>query len=99
MEKMYNEAKALLGTPDHDKGVAALQQLAERGYSDAQCELGLLYYGGKGVPQDFEKAFVLFEAAANQGNALAQFRLGIMYHDGEGIPPYMDFEKAYYIAR
>jgi len=39
-------------------------------------QLGLNYYKGSSVKQDYEKAFNLFQEAASQGDAKSQFQLG-----------------------
>ena len=48
-------------------------------------QLGLNYYEGKSIKQDYNKAFELFQEAANQGYPQAQFQLGVMYDNGEGV--------------
>ena len=55
------------------------QQLANQGNSDAQHLLGLTYFKGEDLRQDYDKAFKWFNKAANQGNADAQNRLGNIY--------------------
>jgi len=59
----------------------------------ALANLGLQYYSGKGVPQDYVMARGWFEKAAAQGNASAQFMLGIMHDNGQGV------SKDYAMAR
>jgi S1-C subfamily serine protease len=49
--------------------------LAEQGYADAQNALGLMYYRGHGVPQDYAAAVSWYRKAADQGNANAQRNL------------------------
>jgi len=45
--------------------------MSEQGETDAQYALGhLYYYGGRGMSQNFDKAFALFEEAARKGNNL-----------------------------
>lgn len=65
---------------------------AENGDASYQCVLGLLYYFGELVPQDYQKAFHWFQLAADQGEREAEFQLGEMYYRGEGVP--LDFELA-----
>jgi TPR repeat protein len=70
-----------------------LRQAAGAGNADAQTRLGLLYYRGRGVPQDFTEALRWSRRAADQGDAVAQFNLGFMYAKGRGgIPP--DYAEA-----
>ena len=81
-----------------DEGVAAYQKgnytialkefkkAAQQGDAYAQFNLGLMYYEGEGVPQDYAKAMSWYLKAAEQGNASAQYSLGLMYADGRGVP-------------
>jgi hypothetical protein len=52
---------------------------AESGSSQAQKELGNVYYYGKGTMIDKEKAVYWWEKAANQENVAAQYNLGVFY--------------------
>ena len=45
-----------------------IKALAEQGNADAQCNLGLRYYNGKGVPQYFAEAYVWESLAAASGH-------------------------------
>jgi len=62
-----------------------LQPLAVKGDSNAQFQLGALFYQGKGVQRDYTQAFLWYRRAAQQGNSDAQYSLGNMYLMGEGI--------------
>ena len=63
-----------------------LRASAKGGDASAQNQLGLLYYEGKGVPQNYQQAKQWFEEGAKQGHAGAQTNLGTMYLHGEGAP-------------
>ncbi len=80
---------------DHDYAVAmkTWRPLAEHGNQLAQFNLGLLYYDGKGAPQDFEEAARWFQRAAEQGYPGAQRNLGEMYAVGRGVK--RDYAQAY----
>src|SRR5262252_432525 len=70
-----------------DKAAAnELRRSAEGGDASAQNKLGLLYYEGKGVPQNYLQAKRWFEEGAKQGHARAQTNLGTLYLQGEGAP-------------
>lgn len=58
---------------------------AEKGDATAQFNLGLNYYEGQGVEQDYAEAAKYFRKAAEQGNESAQCNLGLMYYDGQGV--------------
>lgn len=64
----------------------ALEQQAASGDPEAQCDLGMIYIKGQGVPQDNSQAALWFRKAAEQGDAGAQFQLGYSYDNGEGVP-------------
>jgi uncharacterized protein len=59
---------------------------AEQGDAEAQYNLGMLYYEGHGVRQEYATARHWWEQAATQGNAWAQHRLGVLYQKGRGVP-------------
>ena len=68
------------------------RKAAEQGDADAQYYLGLCYYRGEGIKQNYEDAVKWYRKAADQGNANAQYRLGYCYEHGEGVP--LDYEEA-----
>ena len=63
-----------------------LYKAAEQGDPFAQFALGVMYYFGKGVPQDSKEAVKWFRKAADQGDADAQIKLGLMYEKGKDVP-------------
>ncbi len=65
---------------------------AEQGDADAQNELGVMYFEGKDMEQDYGKAAKWFLKAAGQGHANAQRYLGFMHYHGKGVA--QDYEKA-----
>jgi TPR repeat protein len=67
--------------------------LAEQGLVEAEFNVGLLYYHGRGVEQDHAGAAEWYRRAAEQGYLRAQYALGEMYEDGDGIP--QDLIQAY----
>jgi hypothetical protein len=60
--------------------------LADDGVARAQSLLGLLYYRGQGVQQDFNAAATWLRKAADQDDAAAQSQLGLMFFKGQGVP-------------
>lgn len=62
-----------------------LEAYAGRGDRDAQYKLGLWYYSGYNIDQDFEKAAEYFELSAGQGYIDAQFMLAYLYFYGIGV--------------
>lgn len=69
-------------TPDFNN----VLETAQKGDPNAQVELGWMYYKGKDVTQDYQKALEWFRKAAEHGDAKAQVALGGMYEVGKGIP-------------
>jgi hypothetical protein len=68
------------------QSIAALKGQAESGDALAQNNLGLDYYRGEGVPQDYAQAAVWWRKAAEQGQRAAQLNLGQLYDQGRGVP-------------
>ena len=83
------QATTAVSAPDF----AATKKAAESDNALAQTNLGLMYYNGQGVPQDYAEAMKWYRLAADQGDALAQTNLGLMYYKGKGVPP--DYAEAY----
>jgi TPR repeat protein len=48
--------------------------------------LGVMYYQGLGVPQDYAKAMELLRPQAESGSPGAEFYLALMYKSGLGVP-------------
>ena len=66
-----------------------VQEVAKAAAQDdavTQSNLGLTYFLGLGVPQDYSLAKQWFEKAAAQGDDIAQYYLGLMYFHGLGVP-------------
>jgi hypothetical protein len=70
----------------YETALEILRPLAESGDARAQSTLGLMYYRGRGVPQDVAEAVKRFRLAAERGDAVAEFNLGVMYAEGQGVP-------------
>lgn len=59
--------------------------LAKAGNTDAEHLLGLMYYMGRGVPQDYKEALFWHRKAALKGKADAQYVVGAMYYTGNAV--------------
>ena len=77
---------------DYETAFKLLSPLAEQGDAHAQNDIGVMYYTGKGAPQDNSKAIGWYRKAAEQGYDDAQYRLGFMYDNGPGAP--QDYAEA-----
>jgi hypothetical protein len=82
----FEDGLAAYKRGDYATALKEWQPLAEAGNADAQYNLGLMYYNGRGVPQDHREAVKWYRLAAEQGYALAQYNLGVMYVNGRGVP-------------
>ena len=71
-------------------------QAAEQGNAQAQLDLGVMYYKGEGVRQDYAQAVQWFRKAAEQGDANAQYNLGVMYTQGQGVRQNLVIAKEWY---
>lgn len=69
-------ATGLIIKAQYPEAVRILDPLAKGGSSEAQYHLGLLYYSGKGVPEDEKKAVQLLISSAQQGHVGAMYQLG-----------------------
>lgn len=78
----YQKGMKNYSPDDPAAAVRQLKPLADQGNSDAQFNLGSLYYQGWGLPQDYQEAVRWFRKAADQGHAAAQVNLGTLYAEG-----------------
>jgi hypothetical protein len=65
--------------------ILAYQTAAAHGEPKAFFMLGLSYYAGSDVPQDYEKAFEYLSTGAKLNHAGSQSLLGEMYRNGHGV--------------
>lgn len=80
----------------YTKLLRELKALAEQGDAAAHLKVGLMYYNGQGVLQDYAEAIQWFRKSALQGNPFAQSNVGYMYEKGEGVPQdYLEAAKWY----
>ncbi len=92
----YQAGVAAYSRGDYATALQEFKPLAEQGIAEAQFSLGLMYWHGRGVPQDSAEAAKWYRLAAEQGQATtrsgrraiatAQFSLGAMHADGAGVP-------------
>ena len=65
------------------KNAAVLyHEAAAQGDARAQYNLGIMYYHGHGVSQDYERAVEWYRRAANQGDANAERALELLSANG-----------------
>lgn len=92
METWYrNRRQKSVNPVPADNGV---QAAAERGDRDSQYELGMMYQGGRGVPQDMAKAKQWFTQAAQKGHGRAQYALALLYRQqGDDISQSIKWQR------
>ena len=79
METWYRNRRQQSAKPA--TAISEIQAAAEQGDRDAQFELGLIYQGGRGVPQDKEQAQQWLTQAAQKGHGRAQYALALLYRE------------------
>ena len=62
------------------------RRAADQGHATSQYNLGVMYFDGRGIPQDDAEAVRWYRLAADQGDTSAQNNLGLMYALGRGVP-------------
>ncbi|SQA98058.1 Sel1 repeat [Cedecea neteri] len=70
----------------------SIRSLLKLGNTDAQVDLGDMYYSGEETSQSYEKANYWYEKAAKNNNDKAQMYLGYAYLNGKGVA--VDYAKA-----
>ena len=70
---------------DYHKAFIIFKQLSNSGNINAQYNLGMMHYKGRGTPTNKVLAFIWFNTASKAGNKLAQNKLGTMYAKGEVV--------------
>ena len=70
---------------------------SDKGYPQAQTNLGFFYEKGLGVPKDMAKAMTLYKSAARQGDPGAQNNLACCYEMGKGCQ--INMIKAFHLYR
>ena len=82
----FEQGKKLYDANKFAEALPLLTIAALDGNAIAQRCLGWMCVTGKGVPQNFEKAFEWYRKSAEGGMPQAQCCLGYMYESGKGVP-------------
>ena len=80
---MYENGQGV--AQNYAEAVKWYRKAADKGFAQAQFNLGLLYYQGRGVDLDDVEAVKWFRKSADQGVAEAEYMLGFMYDGGIGV--------------
>ena len=70
------------GTANKMKRQSSVSMCSGAGICTGAEQLGVMYYHGNGIKQDFDEAFKWYRCAAEQGHAKAPNSLGVMYYTG-----------------
>jgi TPR repeat protein len=79
------EATTAFSSGQHDAALAEFRRMAERGDSEAEFMLGVMYYQGHGVEQNRPIAAVWFHKSALKGHKGAQLAFGSIHIRGVGV--------------
>lgn len=80
------DAVKLMDEGKKDEAIQILEELAADGDDLSMVQLGIYYYQGTGVIQDYYKAMDWWLQAFKRNNADAFVNLGVMHRDGQGVP-------------
>lgn len=81
-----DDALKVLEAGNNPKAVEVLTQIANEGNALAQLRLGDLYFHGKGVAEDENKAVQWWKKSAASGNAEAMYQIAHAYLFGNTAP-------------
>ncbi|MYM92970.1 tetratricopeptide repeat protein [Duganella vulcania] len=81
----FAEGATAYNNKNYAAALKEIAPLAKAGNADAQHLLGLMYYMGRGVTQDYKQALEWHRKAALQGKADAQYVVGAMYYTGNAV--------------
>ena len=83
----------LIAEKKYDEALPLLREMADRKDAKAQGQLAMLYFEGKGVPEDYSKAAEWMQKSAEGGHAGSQSMMAWFYYKGTGVP--RDYNKAF----
>jgi TPR repeat protein len=89
MSENYEIGLKYYDEKQYDKALEYFLLDADKGFANAQNNLGYMYQNGYGVEKSDMKAVQYYQLAADKGFASAQNNLGIMYKNGYSV------EKSY----
>jgi hypothetical protein len=89
----YIEGVTAYETGRFDTALREFNPLLERGHAGAEFMTGVMYFQGRGVPQNRKIAAIWFYKAAIKGHAGAQLAFGSIHIRGIGV--YQDLVQAY----
>ncbi len=82
---LYEQGEKYYADKNYNDALYYYRRAAELGHAQAQFKLGVMYYSGDGVKQDYVETVKWYRKAAEQEYAPAQYNLGLMYQCGYGV--------------
>lgn len=71
-ESVFDRIDKAFRARDYKTAIELMRPLTEKGDAKAQHFLGMMYYLGRGVPQDYVKAYKWLSLAGSKGYKMAQ---------------------------
>jgi len=90
---LYQMGSLKLASGKTEQAIRFITQAAEKGDHKAQVKLGLIFYQGEGIEQDYKKSFYWANKAATQGNPQGELLLGEIYRLGNGVT--QNYQKSF----
>ena len=81
----YDQAREAAIAGRFGEALKLLRPIAAFGHAASQSLLGLMYFNGDGVTQDYREAYRFLVAAGEKGESRAQYQLGMVFRDGLGV--------------
>ena len=69
-------------TPEY---ILNMKEIAQKGNSDVQYNLGLIYSNGEDVEKDLKKQYIGLRNQHRLKHVLAEYKLGYIYDNGLGV--------------
>jgi TPR repeat protein len=85
LERMFNEADALVDAGHHREAFRLFHQAARAGHRASWLNVGYCFHNSLGVRRSREKALFWYRKAVSKGDGAAANNIGTMYRD-EGRP-------------
>lgn len=82
---LVKQGRDLVAGGNPRSGMQKFLEASKQGNSDADFEIGALYFRGRGVDKSNNEALYWFERAAQGGNVAAMSLAGMQYYSGLGI--------------
>jgi hypothetical protein len=81
---------------DYEGVPPGLLAAARRGDREAQCDLGAMFYDGRGVDVNYDIAAHWYTKSAQQGDLMAMYNLANCYYYGDGVEEDEEKSKAWF---